>query len=81
MVMELDESVNVLSALSEMTARPFGSTEEAIGAVLELIQNALGVRTPFLARTDTGQFEVIAVHEQNPNNLRIGDTLPLQDSY
>ena len=71
-----------LGELSQLAARPFGSKEESIEAVLSLIYRVLGLRTPFLARTNHGQFEVTAV-ETHAGGCRVavGDTLPLEDTY
>lgn len=69
------------SELSALAARPFASREESIGAVLDLIYRVVGLRTPLLARTNHGRFEVQAVKSFGGCPIQVGDTLPLEDSY
>jgi len=75
------DPATALDEISALAARPFASRDEGIAAVLELIYRTLGLRTPFVARTEGGDFEVVAVsdHEGCPGSP--GDTLPLTDTY
>lgn len=67
--------------LSEIAARPFRSLDDLTAAVLEVVREALDLQTPFVARTDHGRFEVVAVGSARGGLLAVGDTLPLLDSY
>jgi hypothetical protein len=71
----------MLDQLASLAARPFGSRDEAVAAVLDLIHRIGGLRTPFLARTNRGEFEVVAVDSRGGCPLEVGTTLPLQDAY
>jgi hypothetical protein len=73
--------VTSLADLSAVAARSFSSKEEAFATVLSFLHRTLGLRTPFLARTNHGRFEVIAVEDRGGCPVRLGDTLPLEDSY
>jgi GAF domain-containing protein len=64
--------VDALRAAGDLAATPFTSRDEATAAVLDLIGRMTGLRTPFLARTDHGQFEVVAVDSRGDCPLAVG---------
>ena len=60
------EAANFLGGLSELAARSFASTEEAMAAILRLIIEQFGMRTSFLTRItrELGRSEVLAAHNR-----------------
>lgn len=70
-----------VTAYPNQAGQAFTSLKEAIGPVLHLVERQLGMSTPFLARTESGTFEVLAVAPGGGCRLKPGDTLPLGDSY
>ena len=56
------EAVHFLGGLSELAARSFASTEEAMASILLLIVEQFGMRTSFLTRItrELGRSEVLA---------------------
>ncbi len=56
------EAASFLGGLSELAARSFVSTEEAMAAILLLIVDQFGMRTSFLTRItrELGRSEVLA---------------------
>lgn len=71
----------MIEELSRLAARPFTSPTDATAAILDLLHRVPGLRTPFVARTDHGKFEVMAVDSRGGCPLEVGATLPLQDAY
>lgn len=74
-------SVDVLHRVGDLGASAFASPDEETAAVLDLVARATGLRTPLLARTEHGLFEVVAVDPGQGCPLPLGATLPLDDSY
>ncbi len=60
------EAAQFLGGLSELAARSFASTEEAMASILLLIVEQFGMRTSFLTRItrELGQSEVLAAHNR-----------------
>ncbi len=60
------EAAQFLGGLSELAARSFVSTEEAMAAILLLIVEQFGMRTSFLTRItrELGRSEVLAAYNR-----------------
>jgi hypothetical protein len=71
----------VLRNLSELSIHSYGSTEEAIGAVLELMHRMLGMSTPFVTHVHDGRLHVLASQAYGGCPLEPGTDVPLGDAY
>jgi hypothetical protein len=74
-------SSQLFAALAQFSTRQFNNEQEMVTSVLNSIADALGMRTPFLASTVSGIFELLDTVNRNGCTLQAGALLPLPDSY
>ncbi len=75
------KAVLMLQTLANFSIKQFKTEQEMVNTVLNLIADTLKVRTPFLASTMAGLFEILDVVNRNGCTLEAGALLPLPDSY
>jgi hypothetical protein len=71
----------LLAALAEFSTRQFKSEQEMLTIVLNTIADIFEMRTPFLASTMGGIFEILDTVNRKGCTLEAGAMLPLPDSY
>jgi hypothetical protein len=71
----------LLQALAALTSRRMPTEHALIMAVLNTIADQLQVRTPFVAGTQAGIFQVIDVVNRQGCTISAGAVRPLPDSY
>jgi hypothetical protein len=74
-------SQQLFATLAQFSTRQFNNEQEMVTTVLNTIADALGMRTPFLASTVSGIFEILDTVNRNGCTLQAGAVLPLPDSY
>ncbi len=78
------EDLGYLGSLSELTARSFASSQEAMAATLKLLVDQLGMASAFLSRImpGEGRFEVVAAHDPHGAcGITVGAVMPLSQTY
>jgi hypothetical protein len=75
------KSERLLAALAQFSIQQFKNEQELITNALNTIADATGMRTPFLASTMGGIFEILDTVNRKGCRLEAGAMLPLPDSY
>lgn len=70
-----------LQALAQFTTRQFSSTDETIGAALQLLAEQIGMRSAFLSQFDGDQLAIIADYDHGGCGIRAGARFPLDDAF
>jgi DNA-binding GntR family transcriptional regulator len=70
-----------LRALSHLSARSFGSSDEAISAILALLAEQTGMRSAFLSRFESDRLAIVADHDHSGCGIRAGTILQLEDAF
>lgn len=71
----------LLGALARFSTQQFKSEQEMVTSILNTIADVIEVRTPFLASTLGGIFEILDTVNRKGCRLEAGAILPLPDSY
>lgn len=79
-----NEAATYLDSLSTLARRGFDSNREATDAILQLLMEQLAMRSSFLTHDtgETGQFEVIAAHnEAGGCAIQVGIVVPVYQNF
>jgi diguanylate cyclase (GGDEF)-like protein/PAS domain S-box-containing protein len=72
-----------LEHISDLVGRAYASPDEAITEILQLVRGLLGVSTAMVTRTEGGIWRLVHVvdDEEHGVGMRVGDTLPLAETF